>query len=241
MYTYENIFARIKSVLVIVAHPDDADVLFGGIIAKLCSQGVIVSVVVVTDGSRGSQNNVISDSELGQIRKAEQIKSLGILGVSPENINFLNFKEAEVESDIRLIERVSYMIRAYKPEMVFTHDPSMVYAFASNNSGAFIQHRDHRKVGEATLDAVFPFARDLSFFREHHKSGLTSHTVTQVILSDESGCNLEVQIDDFIEIKRAALLSHNSQFSLTDVNEIIEENLDKNSYSEKFQYLNLLW
>ena len=43
-----------QRILVIMAHPDDAEFIFGGTIARLAAEGCDISFVLVTSGNRGS-------------------------------------------------------------------------------------------------------------------------------------------------------------------------------------------
>jgi LmbE family N-acetylglucosaminyl deacetylase len=45
---------RIQHVLVIVAHPDDAESQAGGTVAKLAREGKLVAYAVLTNGDKGS-------------------------------------------------------------------------------------------------------------------------------------------------------------------------------------------
>ena len=46
------------SVLVLTAHPDDCDLACGGTVAKWAADGAEVSLLVLTDGSKGSHDGV---------------------------------------------------------------------------------------------------------------------------------------------------------------------------------------
>jgi nucleoside-diphosphate-sugar epimerase len=45
-----------------------------------------------------------------------------------------------------------------------------------------VNHSDHRAIGEATLDACFPLARDLLSFPHHLQAGLKPHKVKDLLL-----------------------------------------------------------
>ncbi len=198
-------------------------------------------VITVTNGARGSRENIISEEILSKKRTEEEIAALKILGVPKKNTVCLNFKDGEVESNLALIGKISRYIRKWKVNIVGTHEPSMQYLMTYDKSGYFIQHRDHRKVGEATIDAVYPFSRDMSFFPEHQREGLSHHSVYDILLTDEKEYNFELDHTAEVEIKRKALLEHKSQIDENSAEEILKAFSLDGKHFEKFQYLKLLW
>ena len=59
-------------VLVIVAHPDDAEFWAGGTIARWTDAGIEVTYCVLTDGDAGGFDPDVPRSEIPRIRWAEQ-------------------------------------------------------------------------------------------------------------------------------------------------------------------------
>jgi len=95
-----------------------------------------------------------------------------------------------------------------RPDTVVVMDPTFVY---SSDLG-FINHPDHRAAGQATLDAVFPMARDrLTFPDLLEKEGLEPHKVAHVLLINMKEQNHFVNITEVFETKVAGLLKHVSQ------------------------------
>ncbi len=236
MHSYEDIFKNKKKILFVTAHPDDVDVMWGGTIAKLRQDKKEVFVVVVTNGARGSRDNVISESDLAKERIKEQTNALAELGVPKENFTTLNYKDGEAENNMELIGKIAYYIRKWKPEIVATQDPQSLY-MKVNGDRTYVNHKDHRVTGLATLDAVYPFSRDLSFFPEHAKEGVTPHTVLEIIFMGEG--NLKIDITDVIEKKKKALIAHKSQFDAKSVPGILEHWKKDGKYFETGLYLNL--
>lgn len=241
MYTYEDIFTSKKNILIVSAHPDDCLVYFAGLINRLRKENKNVYVVVVTNGARGSKDSVISEEELAQVRINEEISALQFLKVSKENFYCLNYKDGEVESSLQLIGEVSYYIRKYKADLVCTHEPSLIYQHTYNNDGFFVQHRDHRKVGEAVIDAAYPFSRDRSFFPEHYKEGIEPHSVYDILLTDEAGGNFDFDYTEEVETKKSAMRLHKSQFNEEFINQVVDDTKSNDRYFEKFRYVKLLW
>lgn len=224
-----------------MAHPDDVDVFYSALINKLVKDKKNVYVLVLTNGARGSRENIISEEKLAGIRINEEKEALRYLGVPEENFICLNYKDGEFESNYEIIGKISNYIRKFKADIVCTHQPSVIYAETYKKGGYFVNHRDHRKTGEATIDAVYPFSRDKSFFTEHYSEGIDPHSVFDLIVTDENGSNFEIDFTNEIEIKKGALIKHRSQFDNDTVREIVEFLKTGNKYLEKYFYIKLLW
>src|SRR5258708_6531513 len=219
MYNYKDIFMNKSKILFVTAHPDDVDVMYAGTIAKLREDKKEVFVVVVTNGARGSRENKISESKLAKIREQEQIDALAAVGVPEENFTTLGYKDGEAENNMELIGKIAYYIRKFKPDIVITQDPESLYIKFEGNH-AYVNHKDHRITGIATMDAVYPFSRDLSFFPEHIKEGLTPHTVLEIMFMGKE--NVTIDISHVIEKKKKALIAHKSQFDAKNVPQMLE-------------------
>tara|TARA_Y100001970_G_scaffold45230_1_gene56693 strand:+ start:19390 stop:20145 length:756 start_codon:yes stop_codon:yes gene_type:complete len=217
--------------MVIAGHPDDSDVGAGGITAKLAKAGWDVRVVVATDGSKGSSDENVDQNELIAERKIEQNNASLVLGA--KDVKFLNYVDGELTYSRELIEKITREIRIFKPYAVYTHDPEAVII---NNS--FVSHSDHRITGLATVDSIYPTARDRLNFPEHLEEGLETHKVRELFLWGTNDSNIEVDISDYFEKKLDALKEHKSQFDFTD--EMQQRFLDRwknddGKYTEKFR------
>lgn len=241
MYTYNQIFDSKKRILFFPAHPDDIMVYFGGLIARLVKDKKEIFVVTVSNGARGSKDTVISEEELAKKRLAEEIAGLEYLGIPKENHVCLNYKDGEVESNMELIGKVSKYIRTFKPDIVCTHEPTGIYIPTSSGEGYWVQHRDHRKVAEAVVDAAYPFSRDRSFFPEHAQEGLEPHTVYDLLLTEENGVNFKFDYTDQLETKKAAMRLHKSQMDEAFIKDVVEAIKENDRYLEYFNYIHLLW
>lgn len=242
MFTYDEIFASKHNIVFVTAHPDDVVVFYGALISKLVSDKKNIFVVTVTNGCRGSGDKDISEKDLGAMRVKEEIEALEFLGVPKENNICLNYKDGEVESNYQLIREFSKYIRQFKADIVCTHEPIGIYHSDYGNRGFFVQHRDHRKVGEAVIDSVYPFSRDKSFFPEHAADGIAPHTVMDILLTDENKSNFEIDYTDEVKVKMDALQMHHSQFdSPESAQEIVDAVKFDARYMEKYFYIKLLW
>ena len=239
MFTYEQIFSNKQNILFVTAHPDDSIVFYGALISKLIKDHKNIFVLNVTNGCRGSGDRLISEEELGAERVSEEIKALSFLGVSEENYACLGYKDGEVESNYKLIGEISKYIRQFKADIVCTHEPTGIYLSDYGNRGFFVQHRDHRKIAEAVVDAVYPFSRDRSFFPEQN---LDPHTVMEILMTDEIKSNFEIDYTDDVKTKTDALQIHYSQFSDAEsAQEIVDAVKFDDRYLEKYFYVKLLW
>ena len=196
-----------KKVLVVGAHPDDNDFGAGATVAKATGRGAEVIYLIATTGQRGSSDENMTPERLSEIRRREQEEAAKALGV--REVCFLDYVDGELIPDIRLKEQVVKSIRRYKPDIVFTMDPSFFYY----KSYGMVNHSDHRAIGEATLDACYPLARDLMSFPEHAKEGLNPHKVKELLLHSfvPENANFYVDVTDTFDMKLKALSLHKSQ------------------------------
>ena len=93
------------------------------------------------------------------------------------------------------------LIRMYRPETVVTADPYRRY----------IWHRDHRIAARVTLDAIFPYARDVHAYPDLLEEGLQPHKVKEILLWGSPDTNYRLDITDTFDIKMKALACHESQ------------------------------
>ncbi len=194
-----------RRALVVAAHPDDADFGAGGTAALLVKAGWDVRYVIVTDGSKGSDDPSFTPERLVTTREEEQRVAAAYLGVG--SVRFLGFTDGELVYSRVLLGAITREIREFQPFAVYTHDPEPVVI---NN--AFVNHSDHRISGLATVDAVYPTARDRLNFPEHLIDGLPTHKVRELYLWGANQPTFDVDIGVVLEDKIAALLLHASQF-----------------------------
>ncbi|MFH1820714.1 MAG: PIG-L deacetylase family protein [Candidatus Nealsonbacteria bacterium] len=207
-----NIEFKGKTILVIGAHPDDNDFICGATVSRAVKEGAKVVYVIATSGQRGSNDENITPDELGEIRKAEQREAASLLGVS--EIHFLEYCDGELDPDIKLKEKLVRLIRQYKPDYVFSMNPSHYFY----KEYGFINHSDHRAIGEAVLDAVYPLARDRLSFSEHREDGLLPHKVKVIFLGAflKEDANYFIDVTDTFDDKIKALILHKSQINEPD-------------------------
>jgi LmbE family N-acetylglucosaminyl deacetylase len=195
-----------QTVLVVGAHADDIDVTAGGSVALWTKAGAHVEYLILTDGSKGSADDKMTATQLTATRQAEQQAAAEILGA--HDVHFLNYEDGMLEVTMDLKRDIVRVIREVRPDTVVVMDPTMVYAEGLN----YINHPDHRAAGQATLDAVFPLARDhLSFPELLDQAHLGPHKVAHVLLTNFAKQNCWVDISTTFDLKLKALLRHASQ------------------------------
>lgn len=192
-------------VLLVAAHPDDTEFSSGGTVGEWVRQGREVYYLVCTRGDKGSSDPDMLPGRLMKIREAEQKAAASVLGVT--QVEFLDFRDGELAPTLDLRGAIVYAIRRVRPDVVLTHDPTSYY------SEEFINHPDHRAVGQAALDAIYPTARDRLQFPEHIAEGLAPHKVKEIFLWGSQCPNHWVDISQSFDQKIQALVKHESQIS----------------------------
>jgi LmbE family N-acetylglucosaminyl deacetylase len=198
-----------ERVLVVAAHPDDIEFGAAGTVARWVAEGATVRYLLVTRGDKGSDDPSADVAALARLREEEQRAAAAELGV--DGVEFLDEPDGQVMASLALRERITHAIRAFRPEIVMTHDPTVLFV---NNE--WVNHPDHRAVGEATVDAVFPTARDPLNFRGHLDEGLEAWKVAELYLWSTNEANQLVDIGATLEQKVASLARHASQFRAFD-------------------------
>lgn len=193
--------------LVFCPHPDDAEFLAGGTMAKWAGEGKEIILCVVTNGAAGSNDPNAKREWVIATRQEEQREAAGIIGIS--EVVFLGYEDGFVEDSHELRRDMIREIRRYQPEVVVGLDPTTHY-FAQR----YINHPDHRRVGEAFLAAVNPGATTLPLYREDlYDRGFEPHQVKACLLGFTTDPDYYVDIGDTIETKIKALQAHRSQMS----------------------------
>ncbi len=178
-----------KSVLCVAAHPDDLEFGVAGSVAKWTSQGANVYYLILTNGNKGSDDRSLTSDQLRDTRRKEQRAAAKILGV--KEVYFCNYEDGLLEPTASVKRDVVRIIRKTKPDTLYCMDPTMVYAL----NGFGINHSDHRAVGQAALDAVYPLARDYLSFPELAKDEkLEPHKVATVLMANFDKQNFHINI-----------------------------------------------
>lgn len=189
------------SVLAIYAHPDDPDVAAGGTLAAWAAAGSDVQVCICADGDKGGSIDLEEPApDLVARRRREATRAGEVVGVSAQH--WLGYLDGEIEDDIDLRKGLVSLIRRLRPEAVVAHDPTAVYFGQS-----YVNHRDHRILGWAALEAVYPASSNPRYFPD---SG-PAHRVAAMYLSGTLEPDVWVDVTSTIDAKANALACHVSQ------------------------------
>jgi LmbE family N-acetylglucosaminyl deacetylase len=192
---------KIESIdmLVISAHPDDAEFGVAGTVANWTCAGKKVVYVVCTRGEKGTTDRNLTPEELAAVREKEQMAAARLLGVAA--VDFLGMPDQGLEDTPAFREKIVRVIRRYRPHTVVSSDPYKRYVW----------HRDHRIAGQVVLDAVFPYARDHLAYPDMLAEGLEPHKVQELLFWAAEDVNYRSDISATFALKLAALRCHASQ------------------------------
>ncbi len=123
--------------LVLGAHPDDAEIHAGGLIARHARLGSVIRMVSVTDGRSG--HHEIAPADLVVIRREEARASGQLIGA--ESVTW-DFADGGLQADLALRAAIIREIRSFAPDLVLTHR-------------LWDYHPDHRAVAQAVQDACY--------------------------------------------------------------------------------------
>jgi LmbE family N-acetylglucosaminyl deacetylase len=192
------------NILIVAAHPDDPEFFGGGTIARWVAEGNNVSYVIVTGGQKGSDRPDMMPQELGAMRQVEQRNAAAVLGV--HELIFLNYVDGELANTLALQRDLAREIRRAKADIIATTDPLTLHYGARG-----VNHNDHRVMGAAVCDAVFPAANNRMYFPELLAEGFDVHAPREIWFAGSTAPNTWVDITDFITQKARAACQHLSQ------------------------------
>jgi LmbE family N-acetylglucosaminyl deacetylase len=187
-------------VLAVYAHPDDPEVSCAGTLARWARAGASVHLIIGTRGEKGTADPAEDPDALSARRAVEADRAATVMGLAGHES--LGHPDGELDNTRALRSSLVARIRALRPEVVVGPDPTAVF-FGTG----YVNHRDHRELGFALLDAVSPAAGSPAYFPE---SG-PAHRVGAVYLSGTLEPDTWVDIDATVEVKVQALQCHVSQ------------------------------
>lgn len=190
------------SIMVVAAHPDDIERWCAGTLAHAVDMGATVRLLLVTSGEAGSSDQCTTRERVSAQREREVENAAHRLGLA--EVTFLREPDGAVENSASLRMTLVRWIRSWRPRVLFTFDPEYP-------DPPYLSHRDHRMVGRAALDAVYPLARDRLAFPELEADGLPPHAVKAVWLFASTRAAAYVDIASTFERKLVARLAHESQ------------------------------
>ena len=201
--------AEPRRALVIMAHPDDIEFTCGGTVAQLSDDGWQVSFCLVTSGDKGTKDPVLGPADLGALREAEQEAAAAELGV--HRCIFLRVPDGHVEDGSEFRGQIVQVLRDVRPELMITWDGYRGF-----------NHRDHRTVGIAALDAVFPLSRNANSYAHQVAAGSEPVSVNTVLLAGSNDPNYFVDVSAQLDRRIDALLRHASQVQAANRDDLVE-------------------
>lgn len=134
--------ADYKRVLVVVAHPDDAEYGTSAAVARWVEQGAEVGYLLLTAGEAGMKS---PPADVAPLRRGEQRAACEVVGV--KHLTILDHPDGLLEPDLNLRRSIAREIRLFQPDVV-------VCTTWELEAGWGLNHADHRAVGIATVDAI---------------------------------------------------------------------------------------
>lgn len=196
----ELVTRRPGRVLAIYAHPDDPEVAAGGTLASWAGAGSEVHICICADGDKGSLDPATDPSLLAARRRDETARAGRIIGVTSHH--WLGFADGDLVDGPELRGCLVELIRTVRPDAVVAPDPTAVFF-----GQTYVNHRDHRAVGWAAIDAVAPAAGNPHYFPDRGPA----HKVGTVYLSGTLEPDVWVDVSESIDAKAAAIACHASQ------------------------------
>jgi LmbE family N-acetylglucosaminyl deacetylase len=191
-------------VLVVAAHPDDIEFGCAGSVARWVDEGAEVTFVLVTDGSTGTVDTELMGERLADLRREETLKAARILGV--DDVIFLGYRDGYVEPTLDLRRDIAREYRKARPHRLIAMDPQTL------PGGWFVNHPDHRAVGQATLDVTITAGTTPGHFPELLDEGFEPwRGLREIYMTGPGGGEHAEDISTTLDRKIEALKAHASQ------------------------------
>jgi LmbE family N-acetylglucosaminyl deacetylase len=195
-----------RRVLVIMAHPDDAEFGSAGTLAKWALDGAELRYVICTSGDKGSSDPDVDPRELACTREQEQRDAARVTAGRDAEVVCLRYEDGMLQVTHELERDLAREIRRFRPHVVVCQDPTRL--FSGKN---YINHPDHRAAGMAAVNAIYPKARDPHTFPELLMEGLQPWKMAEVYLAGANEPDTWFDVSDTLDIKLEALRQHRTQ------------------------------
>jgi LmbE family N-acetylglucosaminyl deacetylase len=188
--------------MVFSPHPADPEFGVGGTVARWVKEGKDVVYIIATNGDKASSDPDLLPDKLAKIRESEERKAAKILGV--REVIFLGHPDLGLEEipTLKFKKELLKLFLSYRPEVVMTCDPFNPKYFSSS---------DHRVLGRAVLDVVWPLAQAPNTYRDLMAEGLKLHRAKEFYIWASGEPNYYSDISSTFDIKMKAVEVHQSQ------------------------------
>lgn len=191
-------------VLVVSAHPDDVEFACAGTLIRWVDEGAEVVLCIATDGSTGTQDRSLMGAPLADLRRIESERAAELMGVT--ELVWLGYRDGYVEYTLGLRRDLARIFRRFRPHRFVVMEP------ASTIEDRFINHPDHRAVGQACLDVAMTAGTTPGHFPELLEEGLEPwRGLREVWVAGPGAKPVAVDIEATLDRKIEALLCHATQ------------------------------
>ncbi|MBI3258496.1 MAG: bacillithiol biosynthesis deacetylase BshB1 [Ignavibacteriae bacterium] len=186
-------------VLIIAAHPDDAELSCGGTIVQLTASGKSVVIADCTRGELGSRGTA-------ELRAQETINATKILGVSTR-VN-LGMSDGNIQLSQENIHSVISLIRRFRPKIILFNPP-------------YERHPDHENVHRLVRTAVFQsgLTKIETYFEDTLQNTHRPKHIFSYMQTYEFQPSFYIDISDYFDVKTAAIRAYSSQVFVKDEND----------------------
>jgi LmbE family N-acetylglucosaminyl deacetylase len=190
--------------LIVSAHPDDIEFGCAGTVARWTREGAEIVYCIVTDGSTGTQDRTLMGAPLAKVRREESQRAAETVGVN--TIEWLGYRDGYVEYSLALRRDIARIFRKWRPHRFLVMDPTPTI------EDRFVNHPDHRAVGQASLDVSMTAGTTPGHFPELLEEGLEPWRGLRELWIQGPGAKPQaVDITETIDLKIEALSHHSSQ------------------------------
>lgn len=187
-------------IMVVTAHPDDAEFFLSGVFAKLQRTKATIQLVVCTDGDKGYYpfGNFGQAAELAKVRRAEQTLACKTWGGLPPT--FLGYPDGRLSMSKEVEDRLLDEMNKFRPDYILAFD---------GDYPPQVSHRDHRRSGLHAQAAAHRYGKAKWLMR-----------------FSTSSPNFIVDISDETDSIRKFVAIHESQFKGEKLNGVVNMILD---------------
>jgi len=108
-----------ERILSVVAHPDDAEILCAGTLARALADGASIGIAVLCKGDRGQPEDPIP--ELGEVRREEMTVAAKLLGAQ---VFLGEVRDGSLSDEVAVRLELTEIFRKFEATLVLAHDPA---------------------------------------------------------------------------------------------------------------------